>query len=378
VFAGGCTADAAAAVRDATNDELEALADRSLLQRDESDEGQRYRMLETVRELALERLEQSAVVEDVRRRHAEYFTALAAEAAAVFWSPEPGREWAHWLERLEADYGNLRAVLAWAGQADTELQLRIAADLHDFWVFHCHFAEGRGWLEHGLAHSDDAVSPTRAKALHSAAFLALAQGDYGHCAARAEESVALYRALGDREGVGRTMHLLSQSAAEQGDDRRALAFAEESLSLARELGHARGITVSLTQAGESAARIGDLQYAGELLDEAKRLALAHADELAHAAILVHESRLALSAGRPSEARQLAGESAVDHRAATTWRGVITTGPKAVSEMAATDDNYLQVMELVPTSAMYAVVIERYIKHPDEQRFSMLKVRVTED
>jgi tetratricopeptide (TPR) repeat protein len=142
---------------------------------------------------------------------------------------------------------------------------------------------------------------------------------------------------------------------------------------------------------ESAIRIGrgtstDFSY----LATAKSLSGDHSGAeatMAQAAVLYPRSPFVLARysalleinGKTAESTAAFQQaSAVDHRAATTWRGVITTGPKAVSEMAATDDNYLQVMELVPTSAMYAVVIERYIKHPDEQRFSMLKVRVTED
>ena len=96
-------------------------------------------------------------------------------------------------------------------------------------------------------------------------------------------------------------------------------------------------------------------------------------------ILVRYSELLAANGKRNESG-VAYERArlVDERAANTWRAVITEGPKSVSELAARDKSYLQVMQLTPTDAIYAAVTERYLKHPDEQRFSMLKVAIVED
>ena len=96
-------------------------------------------------------------------------------------------------------------------------------------------------------------------------------------------------------------------------------------------------------------------------------------------ILIRYSELLATNGKKKQSG-VAFERArlVDERAATTWRAVITEGPKTVSERAARDKQYLQVMQLTPTDAIYAAVTERYLKHPDEQRFSMLKVAIVED
>ena len=190
-------------------------------------------MLETIREYAVERLEAESGVEELRRRHAARFAALAEEASAALWESVQGPNRAAWLDRLEADYANLRSALAWADRSDPELALRIAVGLLEFWLSRCHFEEGLAWLERAIADSPDAESSLRARALHSAGFLALGSGDAERSAAVGEESLALYRELGDGEGIGRTVHLLSQVAVELGQRDRALAYADESLRLAR-------------------------------------------------------------------------------------------------------------------------------------------------
>ena len=320
VFAGGFTLAAAAAVCGAAAQEVEALAERSLLQREEPVGLSRFRMLETVRELALELLEADPDADDVRRRHADHFAALAEEAGAALWDPVQGPDRAVWLDWLELDYGNLRTALTWAEREESETQLRIAAALSDFWYNRSRFEEGRAWLERALAHGGGAT-PLRAKALHSAAYLALAQGDYPACDALAEQSLELYRALDDREGIGRTVHLLGHSAAWQQQYGRAMALAEESLALARELGHARGIIVSLGQAGALFVEGGEHDRAAALLEEAQGLARTHGDEDAQAWLFLTQSKLAIARGDYAAAFGRAVESLRIFHAHSTTAGV---------------------------------------------------------
>ena len=301
VFAGGCTQNDAEAVCGASADQLERLVDRSLLQRDDL----RYSMLETIREYAVERLEAGGGAEELRRRHAARFAALAQEASAALWESVQGPNRPAWLDRLEADYANLRSALAWADRSDPELALRTAVGLLEFWLSRSHPEEGLGWLERALASSPDAESSLRARGLHSAAFLAFGCGDVERCLALGEESLAFYRSLGDREGIGRTVHLLGHAAIELGQRDRALAYASESLRLARELGHVRGLIVSLRQLGVVLAEGGDRVRANELLDESEQLAREHEDETALAAILLDRSRLAIAARDPESAASLA-------------------------------------------------------------------------
>jgi predicted ATPase len=164
VFAGGCTLESAEAVCDAELDVLESLVDKSLVRvRD----GERFWMLETIRELAAERLVASAEADELHRRHAEHFLALAEDA-----EPHVRAHDVDWLDRLEAEHDNLRAALDRFEQGgEWQSVLRIAAALVAFWGIRGHFTEGRRRLARALD-ADDSPTRARAGALVAAADLA--------------------------------------------------------------------------------------------------------------------------------------------------------------------------------------------------------------
>ena len=128
-------------------DLLSSLVDKSLVMVEEREGEVRYRMLETIGQYGMEKLEGSGEAEMTRERHAMYYLALAGEA-------EPELLGVHqeaWLGRLEEEHDNLRAVLDWAlenGEAD--LGLRIAGVLGAFWLVRGRLSEGRRWLEAAL------------------------------------------------------------------------------------------------------------------------------------------------------------------------------------------------------------------------------------
>jgi predicted ATPase len=129
VFAGGCTLDAAEQVCEADLDTVGALIDKSLLRREDD----RYFMLETIGEYAVERLEESGEQEDVRQRHAEYYLEEARSVERLIRSPQAAGA----LDRLERDHGNLRVALQWLSGRSPDLPLRLAvwglaARLHGF------------------------------------------------------------------------------------------------------------------------------------------------------------------------------------------------------------------------------------------------------
>jgi predicted ATPase len=200
VFVGGCTLDAATAVSNTTNDVLvdvtggiASLLDKSLLQQVEGMDGEaRFTMLETIREYALERLEQSGEAEAVRQRHAEYCLALAEIAEPHLQQHDQ----LSWLDRLEREHDNLRAALRWVLDGDAgEIGLRLAAALAEFWFIRSYRSEARGWFEAVLAHPNAAApTPVRAKVLLAASS---AIGSRTAIPALAEESLAISRTLGD-------------------------------------------------------------------------------------------------------------------------------------------------------------------------------------
>ncbi len=232
---------------------LEALADHSLVEAtDDGTAGPRFRMLETVREYAAAQLAASVEAEEMRRRHAHYYLALAERA-----EPElTGRGQVLWLDRLEAELNNLRAALTWAldsGESgEVEVGLRLAGALYRFWDHHSHFAEGRRWLEAGLARGAGLPADVRAKAPHVAGVLALEQGAYDQADASLRDSLALFRGLGDLYGAAFALYSLGTIALYRGEHARAAASLTEALGLLREVGDTDGIAALLGQLGYAA------------------------------------------------------------------------------------------------------------------------------
>ncbi|MGH3087669.1 MAG: LuxR C-terminal-related transcriptional regulator, partial [Rubrobacteraceae bacterium] len=202
VFAGGWTLEAAEEVGGeaaSVLDPLESLVEKSLVAAEvDGERGMRYRMLEPVRQYAREKLDASGEVEEVRGRHAEYYLAFGEAAESELMGSRPSAR----IESLGMEIGNLRAALSWmlgAGEERAEMGLRLAAALGRFWDAHGP-AEGRRWIEAALAESGERAAPVRAKALNAAGFIAVYEGDPAGTALL-DESLALYRKLGDTSGA---------------------------------------------------------------------------------------------------------------------------------------------------------------------------------
>lgn len=229
-FSGGWTLDAADAVCGEDMDivgGLSSLLDKSLLHVDPSGDESRQAMLETIREYAGQRLEEAAEAEDLRRRHLEHFLALAEEA-----EPQLRGSPAKWIDRLEADHGNLRAALDRIDvRRESELEQRLAGALWRFWYLQSHLLEGRRRLERALA--DGKPTARRAKVLLGSAVMALNTADAAVARLRAEEGLALYRDLGDAWGEAYCSFLLGHLA---GDDPQRRKLYEGAILTFRELG----------------------------------------------------------------------------------------------------------------------------------------------
>ncbi len=261
VFAGGCTLQAAEAVCATLDGEERAghilervtsLLDKSLLQTIQQ-EGKESRlvMLETIREYGLECLTASGDEEVTRQAHAAYYLAFAEEAEPHLFSAEQDM----WLKRLERDQDNLRVAQQWlvSGQASgkrKEMALRLANALVRFWDVHNRWGEGRDFLERALVDSEKTVIPqVRAKALETALFIALNRGDSDGAEALCEESLAVYRQLGDKRGIGQALQRLGQIARTKWNFAAARSLLEEALTLYREVGHTWYTALSIFQLG---------------------------------------------------------------------------------------------------------------------------------
>jgi non-specific serine/threonine protein kinase len=260
VFAGGWTLEAAEAVCVGNGledweilDALTGLANHSLVVV-EPDSGQaRYRLLETVREYAQERLREGGSVESLllRARHRNYFLHFALEAVPHLGGPDQ----ALWLDRLERDHDNIRAALDGCleeGTADAvRTGLRLAGEIYRFWGQRGHVSEGRRRYAALLPHAPE-PSPERGRALLSAGILATRQGDYASAREPLEEALAVYRQMGNREAQATPLNVLADIARTLGDYSESRRLLEEVLVLRRETGHRPGEAALLNSLGNLA------------------------------------------------------------------------------------------------------------------------------
>jgi predicted ATPase/transcriptional regulator with XRE-family HTH domain len=259
---------------------LTQLVNKSLAMVDERAQGTRYRFLETIHQYGREKLLASGEVEQVRDRHLDFFLCFAEQV-------EPklrGAEQLEWLERAETEHDNLRAAMAWSlesGKSDRGLQL--AGALYYFWLLRSYFSEGQKWLDHALALSDreriekGAVADARAdmawraKALYGVAWMhigTIGTGTIGTATVRREleESLRLWRKLGDTWWMAVTSELIGFALCGEGDIETARARLEEGVSLARQIEDPWPLALCLICLGDSLTRT-DLAAARRLLEE---------------------------------------------------------------------------------------------------------------
>ncbi len=223
----------------------------------------RYQMLETLREYGQERLQEAGEAEETRKKHLEFFLGLAERAEGEL----QGTQQREWLERLEKEQDNFRAALSYGLEREPEKALKLAAALWRFWDIHSNFTEGRSWLERALEKGMSAPAPVRAKALNRAGVMAWRQGDHAAAQALLEESLTLFRELGDQRGIANVLNYSGNIAWAQGDLERAKALHEESLAIRRALGDQGGIASSLGNLGNIAWAQGDYERAKVLYEE---------------------------------------------------------------------------------------------------------------
>ncbi len=312
VFAGGWTLDSAEDVCGENGldvlETLSSLVDESLVRPLRRPSGNaRFAMLETIREYAGELLEASGEVETVRRRHCEHVLGRV-EAHATAWhdGADPQESlFAFLAEELD----NLRAALAWAAAAgELELEVRLAVAARWYWVVQGHLSEGRRVFD-GIVVRKDGVTPElRALALVHAAIFPFRQGDTKTAAAWLQESLDLYRELGDEEGIVRSTAELGGVAIAELDLDRAAALYEECLPLLRKQGRLSRLAVALGNLGTIAHMRRDPETAVRYYGEAIEASRAGVDEDGLAVNLHNLGRSELALGRPDRAHEALTES----------------------------------------------------------------------
>jgi tetratricopeptide (TPR) repeat protein len=315
VFSGGRTLEAIEAICDAggdlpmdTFDGISSLLDKSLLRQEEGPDGEpRFVMLETVHELAREKLEKSGDAESIKRVHAQYFLTLAEEAF-----PELiGANQLEWLEKLEAEHDNLRAALTWAsGRKEAEVALRLGGALWLFWSKRGYHSEGRRWLEEVLA-IEGRVSPeVRAMTLAGAGMLASDQGDLDRAQQAYEEGLELL-AHEAREASETKLILLAGLgwvAWQREEYGQATELFEVALALSRELSDTWWLANSLSNLATVSHTRGDSERATELYEESMDLFREQGDKHSLAFCLINLAMVVCSQGYLGRAAQLTEES----------------------------------------------------------------------
>ncbi len=289
VFSGGFTLDAAEAVCDAGLDTFQGLLEKSLVRR----EGERFSMLETIREFAVERLEETGQGGELRRRHAVYFTELAEDVETEHLGPAQ----APLREQFRTEWDNIRAALSWAVESgETEQGLRLAGALTTVWLDQNVAVEGEGWfrtLFESSAEVDDAV---RAKALMTASMVAGVRNHFEQAAEWGEEALRYYRAAGSEEGIAWALTTTALIPMELGQPEEAGPMLEEAEALNRKVGNSGGIRRVLHLRGLQAAAVGDVDEGRRLFRDAAELSRQEDDTFSAVSALHSLGDVELGAG----------------------------------------------------------------------------------
>jgi predicted ATPase/class 3 adenylate cyclase len=330
VFAGGCTYEAAEAVCAADVDTLQSLIDKSLVRSREATGGGRYWMLETIREFAAAELEASGEADALRLRHAEFFTALAERADPHL---RHGPDQQQWVERVAADYDNVRTAMSFALEHDLTLALRLVGRTTFFVWLRDGFAEARAWLDAILPRAAGQPRDLLGRAHECAAVIAERIGDIAGQARHSDEAYAAFAAVGDEHGMADALRERGKTASAAGDSERANAIYTELAELAERIGDRWNGAIALNNLGDTALQSGDWEHAVELCGRSSVLRRELGDEWGTALALCNVAAAELQLGRLS-------------CAATSVRDALETSMKVDAKMV--------VAACLETSAALAV------------------------
>jgi predicted ATPase/transcriptional regulator with XRE-family HTH domain len=330
VFLGGWTLEAAEAITMQREEHpegagdvfatLSALVDKSLVQKSEPAQMQaRFTMLETIREYALEKLEQQGEIEMIRKRHSDFFLKLAEDSEPALRSPKQQ----DWLNRLDEEHNNLRAALQWnLDRGDSETALKLVGALWRYWWMHNYFHEGRSWLEKALNQAEPSPTSWRARALNGAGILARSQGDYAGAQTYLEACLEIQKTQADPVGVANVLNSLGLLAYVQGDHVQAAKIHEQALAYRRNIGDQRGIAISLNNLALSIQETGDFDQAELLFRESLDLSRQVGDTRGVSAAIINLGATMLDQGLAEQADGLYREALLFSKGLKDQDGII--------------------------------------------------------
>jgi predicted ATPase/DNA-binding CsgD family transcriptional regulator len=343
VFARSWTIEAAAAVvgsdvNDAALlDALDSLVDESLVRRAAGSAVTRLRLLETIREYAREQLVEAGEWDARADAHAAFYLRFVTSLEEQLASPHAAAA----LDRLDLEYDNVLAALDRLVTARDPRAVELAGAVWPLWYHGGRLSDGRHWLTRVRDAAIPVAPGIRAKARRGSAVLALHQADYEAAAARAGESLDLFREAGDAAGAAAALRTLALVARDQGDLAAARSLATQALEAVRPLGEARSLALSLSCLGRVEFFAGDYAACDALHTEALPLLEASGAPNEAAGEALYLAWIRYVDGRLDDARQLflqglAGARAIDDR----WQTALAHGGLARVAAAAGDDRGL--------------------------------------
>jgi predicted ATPase/DNA-binding SARP family transcriptional activator len=304
---------------------LTSLVDKSLvISESEAPCGElRYRMLETIRQYALDRLLETDEAGAVRGRHRDCYVALAEGAGRELIGPKQPI----WLQRLDRELDNIRAALDWSEQTqdDVDAALKLASGLQWFWSIRGYWPEARARVEQALGRSRGAITESRARGLAFLGRLESIQGNPTTAYELGAEALSVARAVGNSELICDTARSLARTSLYAGDEGQARQLATETLRLARACG-------SPAQEANAYFTLGWLDSNEGQLDTARAYfesALACGRRACHVVVvsqgLLHLALVALAANDANTALTLASEAGSTAEAAGYMDGIDMAG-----------------------------------------------------
>lgn len=329
VFAGGFDLTAAEHVcgddplsPDDVLDLLTSLIEKSIVMLEEREDATRYRMLETIRDYALEKAQAAGgmvSMASTAARHCEHYAALAADANRGLKGPDQ----ATWLWRLEVELDNIRAAMAvtFTGSVDAFIAVKMSLRMLSFWMLRGYVKEGRRFVKAALEMpAIQASDLAQGHALYVSACLATSQSDHTEARAMLEICLGLRRRLGNPVDIAATLSTLSLARLQAGDAEGAAAAEQEALNIFREASDRLGEAIGLLHLGQIALVEGDDAQARQHLAACLVIAREIKNQEIEGACQLVQGEVAFAGGQAAEARLWCTRSLTVCREAGDKRG----------------------------------------------------------
>jgi len=308
-FAGGCTSDAAETVcgydelaRDDVLELMTHLVQKSLVVFD--DTNGRYRLLETIRQYARDRLQESGVAAATHERHQNYFVEFVENSESALLAAGSQQEVC--LDLLALEHDNVRAILARSlNDANSkDAAARVCGAIYRFWMYRGHLREGRDWCERASSQTGAALYASYAKALLGAGSLAFRLGDLAAANEFCTQALAACREFPDRSLEARVLNNLGIIASDRDDPPSARTFLDMAASAAREVGNPSLEAIALANQGRLALNAADLVPARSALERALAICRDTSDRMLQMHVLSYLAPLEIAEGNLATATTL--------------------------------------------------------------------------